>query len=511
MTVHVPQSRTLRRIVGVLGRARRRLRRHREQIELDPRLPAPPRERRERVWELISPVLRDAGVSVAREDAAPGGVVAVLETDLPALQRVLGSIAGDHPNFRVRIYRGDRQVKSLPIGSVTLSDVESADWFKIGSAHERSAYPVGADGQLTVLVVDWDAERQRHLARHARARRVDWTAQFASAAATRSVVVAPTAPHPCLPIDVVYTWVDSNDPKWRATHAEYSREHRADNSSADNEERYIDREELRYSLRSLWMFLPFINHIYIVTADQRPGWLTEHPQVSVVSHSEIFPDSADLPTFNSHAIESCLHRIPGLAENFLYFNDDVFLGREVDESDFFTLAGLSKVRLSPSAFIYDGRPERDAIPTDWAAYNSVGLVARDFSLTFDRRLQHVPLPLKRSLLDELDERYPAEFERTRAARFRAPSDVAVPSMLAQYYAIATHRAVEWPNATDDYVYLNTGRSDALRKYSTIMSRRPKFFCLNATRYGEIELDDQDAQVTRFMQTAFPVASPWETS
>ncbi|HLT10075.1 MAG TPA: stealth conserved region 3 domain-containing protein [Micromonosporaceae bacterium] len=497
----------LRRIVGALGRARPRLRQH-EEMGYDPSLPAPPRDRREQVWNLISPVLQDAGASLARE-RAPGGAVAVLASELPTVQRALTSIARGHPALKVRFYRAERQVNSLPAGAVTLADVESADWFKIGVARERSAYPVGAAGYLTVLVVDWDPRRRRYLARHTRARRVDWTAQFASARATRSVTIAPAASHPCSPIDVVYTWVDSHDPTWRAAHAEYSGEHRADNSSADNEERYIDRDELRYSLRSLWMFSSFINHIYIVTAGQRPSWLAEHPQISVVPHTDIFPSPAALPTFNSHAIESCLHRIPGLAENFLYFNDDVFLGREVDESDFFTLAGLSKVRMSPSAFIYEGRPERDAIPTDWAAYNSVGLVARDFSLTFDRRLQHVPLPLKRSLLDELEKRYTAEFERTRAARFRAPSDVAVPSMLAQYYAIATHRAVEWPHTTDDYVYLNTGRADAPRKYSTIMSRRPKFFCLNATRYDEIGLEDQDVQVTRFMQTVFPVASPWE--
>lgn len=484
--------------------------RHQEQIEDSMALPAPPRERREHVWNLIVSALSDTGVAMAREHAAPGAAAAILTAELPAVHGALRNIARAQAEIKVLLYRSDRQVNSLPVASVTLTDLQSADWFKIGIAGERSAYPVGADGFLTVLVVDWDQERRRYLARHARASRVDWTEQFGRTAASPSVVVAEPAPHPSSPIDVVYTWVDSNDPAWRTAHARYSREHRADNSSADNEERYIDRDELRYSLRSLWMFLPFVNHIYVVTADQWPAWLNEHPKVSVVPHSEIFPNPAVLPTFNSHAIESCLHRIPGLAENFIYFNDDVFLGREVAELDFFTLAGLGKVRLSPSAYIYDGRPERNAIPTDWAAYNSVGLVARDFSLRFDRRLRHVPLSLKRSVLEELEKRYSAEFERTRGARFRAPSDIAVPSMLAQYYAIATGRAVEWPHGAKDYVYLNTGRAEAPRKYSMIMSRRPKFFCLNATRFDEISLKDQDAQVTRFMQTVFPTAAPWET-
>jgi hypothetical protein len=35
-----------------------------------------------------------------------------------------------------------------------------------------------------------------------------------------------------------------------------------------------------------------------------------------------------LPTFSSPAIEANLHRIAGLSEHFLYFNDDVFLGKK---------------------------------------------------------------------------------------------------------------------------------------------------------------------------------------
>ena len=94
--------------------------------------------------------------------------------------------------------------------------------------------------------------------------------------------------------------------------------------------RFADHDELRFSLRSLEQFAPWINHVWIVTADQRPRWLTpDHPWVSVVSHRDIFPDPDALPTFNSHAIEACLHRIPGLAEHFLYLNDDMLLGRPV--------------------------------------------------------------------------------------------------------------------------------------------------------------------------------------
>ena len=75
------------------------------------------------------------------------------------------------------------------------------------------------------------------------------------------------------------------------------------------------------------------------------------PDVTVVSHREVFGDTGLLPTFNSQAIESRLHRIPGLAEHFLYFNDDMFMGRAVAPDLFFSPGGLSK--FFPSSALVD--------------------------------------------------------------------------------------------------------------------------------------------------------------
>jgi hypothetical protein len=501
----------------VVRRLARALRRRRRDPVPDPSLPAPPHERREFIWAILAPHLTAQGLTVVRDHAAPGAAIAVLVSELPSVRRALARAAESRPELQVRPHRENRTLNKLAAAAVTVHDLRTSDWFRVGIPREISDYRTGTDGFLAVLLVEWDDERRRWLARHTRASRVDWTDLFSRAGDSRlgdgpgpiPAAICRRPQHPSAPLDVVYTWVDSSDPAWREAHAKYSQDGVTENLSADNDERYVDRDELRYSLRSVWMFLPFVRHIYLVTADQRPAWLGEHPKISIVSHREIFPSPSMLPTFNSHAIEACLHNIPDLSENFLYFNDDVFIGRELEEADLFTISGLAKVRLSPSAFIYGGVPPRGAIPTDWAAYNSVGLVERDFSLTFNRRLQHVPHPLKRSVLREIEQRYPDEIDRTRSARFRSTSDVAVPSMLAQYYGIATHRAVEWPHVSTEYVYLNTGRLDSRQKYGTIMARRPKFFCLNSTRYHEIELDEQAREITRFMRTVFPVAAPWE--
>jgi hypothetical protein len=104
--------------------------------------------------------------------------------------------------------------------------------------------------------------------------------------------------------------------------------------------RFRDIDELRYSLRSLEQHASFIRRIYLVTDNQVPSWLNlTNPRLTIVSHRDIFPNATHLPSFSSPAIESHLHRIPGLSKRFLYFNDDVMLGRNIHLDDFITSRG----------------------------------------------------------------------------------------------------------------------------------------------------------------------------
>lgn len=180
------------------------------------------------------------------------------------------------------------------------------------------------------------------------------------------------APHLCHePIDVVYTWVNGSDPVWLESFQKYSRDLRGEEeeeeedgdqithadfvvNATEEEEveedgamenrasknRYRDNQELRYSLRSLEKFAPWVRRVFIVTDNQIPYWLDEsNPRITVVTHEEIFPSKSMLPVFSSPAIETQIHRIPGLAEKFIYFNDDVFLGAPVWPDDFVTSTG----------------------------------------------------------------------------------------------------------------------------------------------------------------------------
>ena len=191
------------------------------------------------------------------------------------------------------------------------------------------------------------------------------------------------------PIDVVYTWVNGSDPEWLKEMEYYrykghnpsrslsrakwnesnifpgpSRYNASLNSSAlganftvlasngsepsvGSSNRYRDNHELKYSFRSLFKYAPWIRKVFLVTSGQVPNWLnTAHPRIKVFSHQDIFLNSSWLPTFSSPAIETQLHRIPGLSKKFIYFNDDVMLGAPVWPEDFFNIAGAQKVFLS---------------------------------------------------------------------------------------------------------------------------------------------------------------------
>ena len=144
-------------------------------------------------------------------------------------------------------------------------------------------------------------------------------------------------------IDLVYLWVDGNDPDWQAQKAKWI-EIESGVKSSNSPARWRDNNEFLYSVRSVAKFAPWINHIYIITGfGQVPKWLNiNHPKITIVDHSEILPADA-LPTFNSMAIEAGIINIPGLSEYFLLANDDTFFGREIGPDFFVDDRGRIKV------------------------------------------------------------------------------------------------------------------------------------------------------------------------
>jgi hypothetical protein len=135
-------------------------------------------------------------------------------------------------------------------------------------------------------------------------------------------------------IDFVITWVDMNDPKWKADFAEYSGKTDNEKNSV-SEARFRDHGFLRYWFRGVEKFAPWVRNIHFVTCGQKPDWLDEnHPKLNLVHHEDFIPKQF-LPCFNSSSIEMHLHKIPNLSEHFVYFNDDFFIINNVEKERFF--------------------------------------------------------------------------------------------------------------------------------------------------------------------------------
>ena len=128
-------------------------------------------------------------------------------------------------------------------------------------------------------------------------------------------------------MDIVITYVNGADPEWQRAYSEYTHKPLIT-------KRYRDWGTLKYLLRAIQKNLPFINNVFLVvsTASQVPEWASQ--DLKVVTHDQIIP-AEFLPTFNSTCIEMFLHRIPGLGEEYIYFNDDIFPVLPCSESDFF--------------------------------------------------------------------------------------------------------------------------------------------------------------------------------
>lgn len=171
-------------------------------------------------------------------------------------------------------------------------------------------------------------------------------------------------------IDFVITWVDGADEAWLKEKSKYTAEKGQDSSKT----RYRDYETVKYFFRSVEKYSPWVNKIYFITWGHTPTWLnTDNPKLVVVNHQNFIPEKY-LPTFNSCAIELNMHRIPGLSEHFVYFNDDMILNDYTKETDFFK-NGLPRETAVLNAIIPYGKSN-----FEHRLVNNTNLINRNFDM-----------------------------------------------------------------------------------------------------------------------------------
>lgn len=307
-------------------------------------------------------------------------------------------------------------------------------------------------------------------------------------------------------IDLVYLWVDGNDPQWLAKKAQFTGK-LADNSEGNNKGRYINNDELKYSLRSAEKCVPWIRQIYIVTDNQCPEWLDRnHPKIRIIDHTEIIPKEA-LPCFNSSVIEYYLYKIPGLAEHFLFANDDMFFNKPLSPYYFFDKNGLPYVRLKKKLLGKWHYRVKRLIRKNLGQYISMvvdgaSLVEQKFGKYYSAIPHHnVDAYLRSDYQDAVENVFKDQIEKSLSSRTRQYGDWHRSSF--SYYALAIGKAHE------KYV----GRKEAMRllvhknNYTHRLTKyQPELFCLNDNQRAN---DEDRAKIKPFLEELFPIKSAFE--
>lgn len=296
-------------------------------------------------------------------------------------------------------------------------------------------------------------------------------------------------------IDFVVLWVDGNDPEWQKERSYYI----GDNGDKRSI-RFRDWDNLQYWFRAVEKFAPWVNKIHFVTWGHLPYWLnTEHPKINIVKHDD-FLDPNHLPTFNSRAIEINLHKIKGLSEKFVYFNDDTFIIKPVKKELFF------KKNLPRDAAIPDPTPFRSRLGIGCAISNNMEIINTRFSkrqfikdnLTkwfnpiYKKRMiasfcmipwdnfpsfatAHIPHSYLKSTFNEVWEKEEEVLRNTSNSRFRSKNNVN--QWLMRYWQLASGNFI--PRSVDigKNFMLSDNNKDAVK---AIEEQKFKLICLNDT-------------------------------
>ena len=211
-------------------------------------------------------------------------------------------------------------------------------------------------------------------------------------------------------MDVVITYVDGNDPVWKQDYEKTT-------NVPVMEKRFRDWGTLKYLLRGIETKMPFIRNVYLVVShpSQVPSW-ADVSQLNIVLHKDIIPQEF-LPTFNCNPIEMHLHRIPGLDEEYLYFNDDMFPVGECRPEDFFR-NGRPVIGYYRHLFA-SGMYKKICRNSDRLARRALGLKPS----CFFTRPQHICSPMLKSQCEELYAKVEDEIRKTSAARTRTEENL----------------------------------------------------------------------------------------
>ena len=306
-------------------------------------------------------------------------------------------------------------------------------------------------------------------------------------------------------IDFVYLWVDGNDPKWIAKRNACIGEPSKDEKNCKG--RYESNDELKYSLRSLEKYAPWIRKIFIVTDNQVPEWLdTTHPKIQIVDHTEILPAEC-LPCFNSVIIEHHLHKIPGLSEHFLYGNDDMYFNKPVTPDTFFAKDLWPIIRFNRRPFrkwylLFKtkvvGKQLSNYLQT---IHNAALLVEQKYGTYYSGKTHHNIDAYLKSNYEHTRQVFDKEISATLTNHVRSMNDIQ--RNIYSYVPLAEKRAhMQYVTQRTSFRF----HIDNRKLYRKFEKYNPMLFCMNDSQFAN---DDDRKCAIDFLAKLFPDKSQFE--
>lgn len=304
--------------------------------------------------------------------------------------------------------------------------------------------------------------------------------------------------HKADPIDAVIAWVDGDDPNLKAKRNQYLGVD--DSFDKHTRERFSEVGELYFCIALILKNAPFINRIFVVTDNQYPPHIDKirenfggeaFSKIRLVDHSIIFEGHEEhLPVFNSVSIETLIHKIPNLSSRYIYFNDDFFIVRQVNETDFFdgerpVLRG--RIRPAKTALYHQNQRERrrkgefalshkkfSYKETQYLSFAMLGIQDKYFWH------DHTPFSFYKPTVEKLEREFMSEFSQNIAYRERHHS---------QWDIMAAAAAMEIVNGNNDFrnpslTYMKPSakrfqRAYVWRKKLRLRRRKNKFLCIQS--------------------------------
>jgi len=266
---------------------------------------------------------------------------------------------------------------------------------------------------------------------------------------------------PPFPIDVVYTWKGEE---------------------VTENIRTSYNHELKYSLRSIDLYAPWVNKIYILTdyPKKYPSWIkSDTSKIIMIDTTETFSNPIYLPNSNSNAIETTITNIKGLSEHYIYFCDDIFLGNKTKYTDFFTYDGkavVDKYVMETTQILRDEK------------YNNFNI---KYPPSNNRMYKHIPIPQIKSIVKEFNQEYSEYIHWIRMTKNRnrrgfdicKTNGLNTPCQQIHYpickYMYAKNKAILTDNDDPEKaIFIGNSYTNLIESLNNVIIVKPLFFCIN---------------------------------